>query len=132
MIGRRLQQAPPKPLIRWRSTRLSFACGSYAHCRAQLRRMVSKGARPSVRQQSVVAQGTVAGICGRGHYPDAEPGAERRISAHWSKRCRKTRKYPMGGRPMEITLAKQGVFILPAKITLDQAKEKAGEQKLNV
>ena len=33
---------------------------------------------------------------------------------------------------MEITLAKQGVFILPAKITLDQAKEKAGEQKLNV
>jgi hypothetical protein len=33
---------------------------------------------------------------------------------------------------MEITLAEQGVFVLPAKVTLDQAKEKAWEQKLNV
>ncbi len=33
---------------------------------------------------------------------------------------------------MEIALAEQGIFLLPAKITLDQAKEKAWEQKLNV
>ncbi len=33
---------------------------------------------------------------------------------------------------MEITLAEQGVFLLPAKVTQDQAREKAWEQKLNV
>ena len=33
---------------------------------------------------------------------------------------------------MEITLAEQGLFLLPAKVTPDQAKEKAWEQKLNV
>jgi hypothetical protein len=33
---------------------------------------------------------------------------------------------------MEITLAEQGLFVLPAKVTQDQAKEKAWEQKLNV
>jgi hypothetical protein len=33
---------------------------------------------------------------------------------------------------MEITLAKQGVFLLPAQLTPDQARQKAGEQKLNV
>lgn len=33
---------------------------------------------------------------------------------------------------MEILLAEQGVFVLPAKVTPDRAKEKAWEQKLNV
>lgn len=33
---------------------------------------------------------------------------------------------------MEITVAEQGLFLLPAKVTQDQAKEKAWEQKLNV
>jgi hypothetical protein len=33
---------------------------------------------------------------------------------------------------MEITLAEQSVFLLPAKLTQDQAREKAAEQKLNV
>ncbi len=33
---------------------------------------------------------------------------------------------------MEITLAEQGLFLLPAKVTQDQAREKAWEQKLNV
>ncbi|MGC1520834.1 MAG: hypothetical protein WA803_04775, partial [Steroidobacteraceae bacterium] len=33
---------------------------------------------------------------------------------------------------MEITLAKQGVFLLPAKLTAEQAQETAGEQKINV
>ena len=33
---------------------------------------------------------------------------------------------------MEIALAEQGLFVLPAKVTQDQAKEKAWEQKLNV
>ncbi|MDR7417655.1 MAG: hypothetical protein QN178_01950 [Armatimonadota bacterium] len=33
---------------------------------------------------------------------------------------------------MEIAVAEQGVFILPAKLTPEQAKEKAWEQKLNV
>jgi hypothetical protein len=37
-----------------------------------------------------------------------------------------------GGAPMEIALAEQGVFVLPAKVTQDQAREKAWEQKLNV
>ena len=31
---------------------------------------------------------------------------------------------------MEIALAEQGLFVLPAKVTQDQAKEKAWEQKL--
>ncbi len=33
---------------------------------------------------------------------------------------------------MEITVAEQGLFLLPAKVTQDQAREKAWEQKLNV
>ena len=33
---------------------------------------------------------------------------------------------------VEITLAEQGIFLLPAKVTQDQAKEKAWEQKHNV
>lgn len=33
---------------------------------------------------------------------------------------------------MEILLAEQGIFVLPAKVTPDRAKEKAWEQKLNV
>ena len=33
---------------------------------------------------------------------------------------------------MEITVAEQGLFLLPAQVTPDQAKEKAWEQKLNV
>ena len=33
---------------------------------------------------------------------------------------------------MEIAVAEQGLFLLPAKVALDQAKEKAWEQKLNV
>lgn len=33
---------------------------------------------------------------------------------------------------MEIVLAEQGIFVLPAKVTQDQAREKAWEQKLNV
>ncbi len=33
---------------------------------------------------------------------------------------------------MEITVAEQGLFLLPANVTQDQAKEKAWEQKLNV
>jgi len=33
---------------------------------------------------------------------------------------------------MEIALAEQGVFVLPVKVTQDQAREKAWEQKLNV
>jgi len=33
---------------------------------------------------------------------------------------------------MEITVAEQGLFLLPAQVTHDQAKEKAWEQKLNV
>ena len=33
---------------------------------------------------------------------------------------------------MEITFAEQGVFVLPAKVTQDQAREKAWEQTLNV
>ncbi len=32
---------------------------------------------------------------------------------------------------MEITVAEQGLFLLPAKVTPEQAKEKAWEQKLN-
>jgi len=35
-------------------------------------------------------------------------------------------------RPPAIALAEQGLFVLPAKVTQDQAKEKAWEQKLNV
>ena len=33
---------------------------------------------------------------------------------------------------MEIALAEQALFVLPAKVTQDQAREKAWEQKLNV
>src|SRR3990170_2382986 len=33
---------------------------------------------------------------------------------------------------MEIAVAEQGLFLLPVKVALDQAKEKAWEQKLNV
>jgi hypothetical protein len=33
---------------------------------------------------------------------------------------------------VEITLAEQGLFVLPAKVTPDKAREKAWEQKLNV
>jgi hypothetical protein len=33
---------------------------------------------------------------------------------------------------MEITLAEQGVFLLPAKLTPEQAEQKAGEHKINV
>lgn len=33
---------------------------------------------------------------------------------------------------MEIALAEQGLFVLPAKVTHDQAREKAWDQKLNV
>jgi hypothetical protein len=33
---------------------------------------------------------------------------------------------------MEIALAEQGLFVLPAKVTQDQAREKAWDQKLNV
>src|SRR3972149_2893616 len=33
---------------------------------------------------------------------------------------------------MEIVVAEQGLFLLPVKVTADQAREKAWEQKLNV
>jgi len=33
---------------------------------------------------------------------------------------------------MEITLAEQGIFLLPARVTLEQARERALEQKFNV